>query len=29
MFSRLEKVEYKEGSGLGSFLNRLFGRMGG
>jgi len=27
--SRLEKVEYKEGSGLGTFLNRLFGRMGG
>lgn len=27
--SRLEKVEYKEGSGLGAFLNRLFGRMGG
>jgi len=27
--SRLEKIEYKEGSGLGSFLNRLFGRMGG
>jgi len=27
--SRLEKVEYKEGSGLGTFLNRFFGRMGG
>ena len=27
--SRLEKIEYKEGSGLGTFLNRLFGRMGG
>jgi flagellar biosynthesis protein FlhG len=27
--SRLEKVEYKEGSGLGTFLNRLFGRMSG
>jgi flagellar biosynthesis protein FlhG len=27
--SRLEKIEYKEGSGLGSFLNRLFGRMSG
>ena len=26
--SRLEKVEYKEGSGLGTFLHRLFGRMG-
>lgn len=26
---RLEKIEYKEGSGLGTFLNRLFGRMGG
>jgi len=25
--SRLEKIEYKEGSGLSSFLNRLFGRM--
>jgi len=25
---RLEKVEFKEGSGLGSFLNRLFGRIG-
>ncbi|MFW6249904.1 MAG: MinD/ParA family protein [Alkalispirochaetaceae bacterium] len=24
--SRLEKVEYKEGSGVGSFLKRLFGR---
>jgi len=27
--SRLEMVEYKEGSGLGTFLNRFFGRMGG
>ena len=27
--SRLEKIEYKEGSGLGTFLNRLFGRMSG
>jgi len=26
--SRLEKVEFKEGSGLGAFLNRLFGRIG-
>ncbi|MEI8094037.1 MAG: MinD/ParA family protein [Spirochaetales bacterium] len=26
--SRLEKVEYKEGSGLGTFLNRLLGRLG-
>jgi len=26
---RLEKIEYKEGSGLGPFLNRLFGRMSG
>jgi flagellar biosynthesis protein FlhG len=25
---RLEKVEFKEGSGLGAFLNRLFGRIG-
>jgi flagellar biosynthesis protein FlhG len=25
--SRLEKVEYKEGSGLGTFLNRLLGRL--
>jgi len=27
--SRLEKIEYKEGSGLGTFLSRLLGRMGG
>ncbi len=25
--SRLEKIEYKEGSGIGNFLNRLLGRM--
>lgn len=25
--SRLEKVEYREGSGVGEFLKRLFGRM--
>lgn len=25
--SRLEKIEYKEGSGLGRFLKRLFGRI--
>jgi len=27
--SRLERIEYKEGSGLSTFLSRLFGRMGG
>jgi flagellar biosynthesis protein FlhG len=25
--SRLEKIEYREGSGVGEFLKRLFGRM--
>jgi len=28
LVSRLEKVDYKEGSGLNSFLSRLFGRIG-
>jgi flagellar biosynthesis protein FlhG len=25
--SRLERVEYREGGGVGSFLKRLFGRL--
>ncbi len=28
LVSRLEKIEYKEGSGLNTFLSRLFGRLG-